>query len=131
MPSELGYGYFYDNVVAEDDAWVSSYKRNCNMLFLSALITMISIESFYWQHIRRCDWETFEDRKEFFEQVRRKGDKVEKKMTYERKQEMRKKYLNVSPGWILRTIKRELNVSDGATLEDCQDRHETALAYWR
>jgi hypothetical protein len=26
VPSELGYGYFCDNVVGEDDACVSSYK---------------------------------------------------------------------------------------------------------
>jgi hypothetical protein len=25
VPSELGYGHFCDNVVGEDDAWVSSY----------------------------------------------------------------------------------------------------------
>jgi hypothetical protein len=25
VPSELGYGYFCDNVVGEDDAWVSSH----------------------------------------------------------------------------------------------------------
>jgi hypothetical protein len=43
---------------------VSSYKRNCNMWFISALITMICIESFNWQHTRMCDWETFEGRKE-------------------------------------------------------------------
>jgi hypothetical protein len=46
VPSELRYGYFCDNVVGEDDAWVSSYKRNYNMWFISALIMMISIESF-------------------------------------------------------------------------------------
>ena len=84
VPSELGYGYFYGNVVGEDDAWVSSYKRNCNMWFLSALITMISIESINWQHTRRCDWETFEGREEFLEQVRRKGDKLGKMMMYEK-----------------------------------------------
>jgi hypothetical protein len=61
VPSELGYDYFYGNVVGEDDAWMSSYKRNCNMWFISALITMISIESFNWQHTKRCDWETFCD----------------------------------------------------------------------
>jgi hypothetical protein len=42
----------------------------------------------------------------------------------ERKQEMREKYLMVPPGWILGTIKRELNAS-----EDRQDHHEMALAY--
>jgi hypothetical protein len=25
VPSELGYNYFCGNIVAEDDAWVSSY----------------------------------------------------------------------------------------------------------
>jgi hypothetical protein len=110
---------------------VSSYKRNCNMWFLSALITMISIESFYWQHTRRCDWEMFEDREEFLEQLQRKGDKFGKRMMYARKQEIRKKHLKVSPGWILGTIKRELNASDSDMLEDWQDHHETALTYWR
>jgi hypothetical protein len=46
VPSELGYDYFCCNVVGKDDACVSSYKRNCNMWFISALITMISIKSF-------------------------------------------------------------------------------------
>jgi hypothetical protein len=50
-------------------------------------------------------------------------------MMYERKQEMREKYLKVPPGWILRTIKRELNASDGDTSEDRHDRYEMALAY--
>jgi hypothetical protein len=97
VPSELGYGYFCGNVVGEDDAWVSSYKQKCNMWFISALITMICIESFNWQHTRRCDWEMFEGHEEFFEQVQRKGDKLGKMMMYERKQEMREKYLKVSP----------------------------------
>jgi hypothetical protein len=52
-------------------------------------------------------------------------------MMHERKQEMREKYFNVPPGWILGTIKRELNASDGDTSEDRHDRHEMALAYWR
>jgi hypothetical protein len=97
VPSELGYGYFCGNVVGEDDAWVSSYKQKCNMWFISALITMICIESFNWQHTRRCDWEMFEGHEESFEQVQRKGDKLGKMMMYERKQEMREKYLKVSP----------------------------------
>jgi hypothetical protein len=92
---------------------------------------MISIESFNWQHTRRCDWETFEGREEFLEQVQRKGDKLGKMMMYERKQEIREKYLKVSPGWIIGTIKRELNASGGDTSEDRQDHHETALTYWR
>jgi hypothetical protein len=101
------------------------------MWFISALIMMISIESFNWQHTRRCDWETFEGHEEFLEQVQRKGDKFREMMMYERKQEMREKYLNVPPGWILGTIKRELNTSGSDMLEDRQDRHEMALAYWR
>jgi hypothetical protein len=48
------------------------------MWFISALIMMICIESFNWQHTRRCDCETFEGREEFFEQVRRKGDNQER-----------------------------------------------------
>jgi hypothetical protein len=98
VPSELRYNYFCGNVVGEDDACVSSYKRKCNMWFISTLITMISIESFNLQHIRRCDWETFEGREEFLEQVGRKGDKLGKMMMYEREQEMCEKYLNVPPG---------------------------------
>jgi hypothetical protein len=42
--------------------------------------------------------------------------------------------LKESPGWILGTIKRELNlweVLGNETLEDLQDYHETALTYWR
>jgi hypothetical protein len=98
VPSELGYDYFCGNVVGEDDAWVSSYKRNCNMWFISALITMIYIESFNWQHTRTCDWETFEGREKFLEQVRRKGDKIGKMMMYERKQEMHEKIFEVATG---------------------------------
>jgi hypothetical protein len=101
------------------------------MWFISALITMICIESFNWQHTRRCDWETFEGHKNFFEKVQRKGDKLGKMTMYERKQEMREKYLKVPPGWILGTIKRELNASGSDTLEDRQDSHEMALTYWR
>jgi hypothetical protein len=101
------------------------------MWFISALIMIIYIKSFNWQHTRRCDWETFESRKKFLEQVRRKGDKLEKMMMYERKQWMREKYFKVPPGWILGTIKRELNASDGDTSEDRHDHHEMALAYWR
>jgi hypothetical protein len=52
-------------------------------------------------------------------------------MMYERKQEMREKYSKVSLGWILGTIKRELNASGGDTSKDRQDRHEMILAYWR
>jgi hypothetical protein len=55
-----------------------------------------------------------------------------KKMVYEKKKEMREKYLKISPGWILGTIKRELNLyaSSGDMLEDLHDRTEMALAYW-
>jgi hypothetical protein len=48
VPSELRYAYFCGNIIGEDDACVSSYKQNCNMWFISALITMISIKSFNW-----------------------------------------------------------------------------------
>jgi hypothetical protein len=54
-----------------------------------------------------------------------------KMVMYERKQEMREKYLKVPPGWILGTIKRELNAAGGETSEDRHDRHEMALSYWR
>jgi hypothetical protein len=54
--------------------------------------------------------------------------KLGKRIVYEKKKEIREKYLKEPPGWILRTIKRELNlyVSVSDTLEDVQD-----LAYWR
>jgi hypothetical protein len=55
------------------------------MWFLSKLIMMVSIESFYRQHTRRCDWEMFVGCKEFLDQVRRKGDKLGKRIMYERK----------------------------------------------
>jgi hypothetical protein len=92
-------------------------------------VVYIDIDYDDWQHTRRCDWETFEGRKDFFEQDRRKGDNLGKMMMYERKQEMQEKYLKVPPGWILGTIKRELNVSGGDTLEERHDCHEMALAY--
>jgi hypothetical protein len=59
--------------------------------------------------------------------------KLGKRMVYEKKKQMRKKYLKMPPGWILGTIKRELNLyaSGGDTLEDLQDRTKTTLAYWR
>jgi hypothetical protein len=46
---------------------------------------------------------------------------------------MREKYLKMPPGWIIGTFKRELNlyVFVDDTLEDLQDRTETALVYWR
>jgi hypothetical protein len=54
-------------------------------------------------------------------------------MVYEKKKEMRKKYLKMSPDWTPGTIKRELNLyaSGDDTLEDLQDYTEMALAYWR
>jgi hypothetical protein len=54
-------------------------------------------------------------------------------MVYEKKSEIREKYLKMPPGWILGTIKRELNLYayGGNTLEDLQDCTKTALAYWR
>jgi hypothetical protein len=54
-------------------------------------------------------------------------------MVYEKKKEMREKYLKMPPSWILGTIKRELNsyASDDDTLEDLQDRTEMAMPYWR
>jgi hypothetical protein len=59
--------------------------------------------------------------------------KLGKRMVYEKKNEIRKKYLKMPPGWILETIKREINLytSGGDTLEDLQDRTETVLVYWR
>jgi hypothetical protein len=42
---------------------------------------------------------------------------------------MHQKYLKVPPGWILGTIKRELNLCEhDGTLDDV---HDKALAYWR
>jgi hypothetical protein len=59
--------------------------------------------------------------------------KLGKRMVYEKKSEIREKYLKMPPGWILGTIKRVLNLYayGGNTLEDLQDRTKTALAYWR
>jgi hypothetical protein len=56
------------------------------MWYPSSLIMIVSIEYFYQQHTKRCDWETFEGREEFLDQVQRKGDKIGKEMMYERKQ---------------------------------------------
>jgi hypothetical protein len=38
---------------------------------------IVCIESLYQQHTKRCNWEMFEGHKEFFDQVRRKGDKLD------------------------------------------------------
>jgi hypothetical protein len=61
------------------------------------------------KHTRHCDWEDFDGCEEFLDEVQRKGAKLGKRMIYEKKKEMREKYLKEPPGWILRTIKRELN----------------------
>jgi hypothetical protein len=50
-------------------------------------------------------------------------------MMYKRKQQMREKHLKVPPGWILGTIKRELNLFEHD--ETLDDLHDKALAYWR
>jgi hypothetical protein len=101
-------------------------------LFISAWSMMVSIESLYRQHTRRCDWKAFESHEEFLDQVRRKGNKLDKRMMYERKQYMSEKYLKVPSYCILRIIKRELNLfkHDG-TLDDLHDEHDKTLAYWR
>jgi hypothetical protein len=67
------------------------------MWFLSVLIMMVSIESFYRQRTRRCDWKTFEGHEVFFDQVQKKGDKLGMRMMYELKQQMREKYLKEPP----------------------------------
>jgi hypothetical protein len=73
-----------------------------------------------------------EGHEEFFDEVRRKGDKLGRRMMYERKQQMCEKHLKVPPDWILRTIKRELNLCEHAgTLDDLHDEHDKTLAYWR
>ena len=76
----------------------------------------------------------FEGREDFLDKVRRVGAKLGKRMVYEKKKEMREKYLKEPPGWIIGTIKRELNLSDitgNPSVEELHDRHDTALTYWR
>jgi hypothetical protein len=74
----------------------------------------------------------FEGHEEFLDQVRRKGDKLGKRMIYERKQHMHEKYLKVSPGWILGIIKTKLKLFEhDGTLDDLHNEHNKALAYWR
>jgi hypothetical protein len=74
----------------------------------------------------------FEGHEEFFDQVRRKRDKLGKRMIYKRKQEMREKHLKVPPCWILGTIKTELKLFEyDGTLGDLHDEHDKALVYWR
>jgi hypothetical protein len=55
--------------------------------------------------------------------------KLGKRIIYEKKKEMCEKYLKEPPSWILKTIKRELNLfelSNNETLEDLQNHHETS-----
>jgi hypothetical protein len=55
-------------------------------------------------------------------------------MVFEKKKEMREKYLKEPPGWIHGIIKRELNFFElcgNETMDDLHDQHNTALAYWR
>jgi hypothetical protein len=94
----------------------------------------VFVLNFSRQHTRTCDWETFKGREKFLEQVQRKGDKLGNMMVYERKQQMREKYLKQPPRWILETIKRGLNLfklCGNETLDDLHHQHDTALAYWR
>jgi hypothetical protein len=76
----------------------------------------------------------FECHKEFLDHVRRKGDKLDKRMMYKRKQQMREKYLMVPPRWIFGTIKRGLHLFElcgNGTMDDLHDEHDKALAHWR
>jgi hypothetical protein len=74
----------------------------------------------------------FEGHEEFLDQVQRKGDKLGKRIMYERKQQMCQKHLKVPPSWILGTINRELNLCEhDGTLDNLHDDHDKALAYWR
>jgi hypothetical protein len=52
-------------------------------------------------------------------------------MMYERKQQMREKYLNVPPRWIFGIIKRELNLFELCGNGTVDDLHNKTLAYWR
>jgi hypothetical protein len=93
---------------------------------------MIFVLIFSRQHTRTCDWGSFKGHKEFVEQVQRKGDKLGKRMVYERKQQMHEKYLKQPPRWILGIIKRELNLfkqSGNEMLDDLHHQHDTALVH--
>jgi hypothetical protein len=69
---------------------------------------------------------------EFLDQVQRKGDNLDKRMMYERKQHMHEKHLKVPPGWIIGTIKTELKLFEhDGTLDDLHNGHDKALVYWR
>jgi hypothetical protein len=49
-------------------------------------------------------------------------------MMYERNQQMREKYLNMPPRWILGTIKRGLNLFEhNKILDDLHDEHDKAI----
>jgi hypothetical protein len=89
VPSELECGYFYGNIVGEDDAWVGSLTQAfiVSLLYVRLPSWMTNfVLNFSRQYTRTCDWETFKGHKEFLEQVRRKGDKLGNMMVYERKQ---------------------------------------------
>jgi hypothetical protein len=84
------------------------------------VISMYGCRHWWWffvlnlfrQHTRRCDWETFKGPEEFLDEDQRKWDKFHKRVVYDRKQQIRDKYLKEPMRWILATIKRELNLSD-------------------
>jgi hypothetical protein len=55
-------------------------------------------------------------------------------MVYEKKKEMREKYLKEPPRWIIGTIKREFNLFElcnNEMVDNLHDQHDTALEYWR
>jgi hypothetical protein len=101
------------------------------MWFLSPLIMMVSIESFYRQHTRRCDWETFENHEKFLDQVQRKWDKLGKRMMYERKQQMHEKYLKVQPRWFLGQLRESWICFTDATMELWTTYTMSTIRPWR
>jgi hypothetical protein len=59
---------------------------------------------------------------------------LEREWFMKKRKEIREKYLNEPPGWIIVIIKRELNLADltcNHLLEELHDRRDTTLAYWR
>ncbi len=53
-------------------------------------------------------------------------------MVYGKKKEIREKYLKVSSGWILGTIKPVLKLFEhDETLDDLHNDNDKALAHWR
>jgi hypothetical protein len=67
-------------------------------------------------------------------EVQRKGVNLDKRMVYEKKKEMREKIFMEPPGWILGTLKRELNLFElcgNETVDDFHDQHDKAPVYWR